>query len=162
MGMRAQKEIEATHEKLRTIFKDTEFGGKLSLRRGLAVYVFAPHTGSTVGMSADALNEHLLRGHPGVSSEKITFLRFADEGINDDTKPLVYRYENSKGEVLRRNFGVGSEFFSVSHNGRKGYWHVLENTSARPIMLMISVERSAMEKAALRRLSKTLRRYKDR
>jgi hypothetical protein len=80
-----------------------------------------------------------LRGHPGAVWEHITFKGFADGRGDDGTKPLLYRYEDADGSIKEERFGVGEALYSVKKNGT-GRNHILENTSDRPILLMIDAE----------------------
>jgi hypothetical protein len=133
--------LNATDEKLTSLFERKEYGFKLPLRPGLAIYVFAPKSSSADGMKPSELNANGLRGHEGTFTERVTFLRFADNLGDDGSKPLSYIFhnKNEKSLVMQSEFGVGSTFFSVE--GELGFWHVLRNTSNRPIMLMIAVDK---------------------
>ncbi len=148
---RAQERVESAQSAAKSLFENKGYGSKLSLRPGLAIYVFAARTDSTVGTESKDLNKNGLRGHEGTLTEHITFLRFADDIKNDGSKPLIYRYEDPAGQVKEGNYGVGDSFFSVSDNGKKGFFHVIANTSDRPVLLMIRVEKKAADIRDLKR-----------
>jgi hypothetical protein len=134
--------IGATKERIDSLFELKGFGFKLPLKLGTALYIFAPKIDSAFGMKPSELSPNGLRGHEGILSERVTFLRFADNFGDDGSKPLIYRYQDEKGEVREKAFGVGAEFFSVGKDG-KGFFHLLGNTSERSLMILIEAEKKA-------------------
>ena len=68
---------------------------------------------TAAGIDREKLSKDGLRGHEVEASEFITFLGFADDENDNHGVPLLYRYEDEKGRVQERRFGVGEKFASV-------------------------------------------------
>jgi hypothetical protein len=126
-------------------FEARPYGGRLILSdtktHTQTLIVIAPRASTAAGISIDKLNRYGLRGHEGEASEHVKFLRFTDVGEHDNSRPLVYTFQTSDGEPNQAFYGRGEEFYSVKDGGKTGYWHILENASDRPIMLLITVEK---------------------
>lgn len=125
------------------VFEQRSYGGKFILNKARTLISIDPRKNTAAGIESKKLKNGL-RGHANEALEHITVLRFADDstlkaGANPTEAPFIYRFENSAGKIQEAYFTLGDEFFSVEDNGNKGFWHVLENRSGRPILLMVRV-----------------------
>ncbi|MGD0729326.1 MAG: hypothetical protein ABR981_04590 [Candidatus Micrarchaeaceae archaeon] len=121
-------------------FVERPYGGNFRLDASSSVIVINPHKSTAEGISNKKLKDGL-RGHDGIAMEHVKFLRYADSQGDDGNTSLSYTFENDVGAIITRKFKVGDYFLSVYSDGKSGFWHVLENDSDRPIMLMISSKR---------------------
>lgn len=99
-------------------------------------------SGKNTALNVPSLNEQGLRGHPDEAWERIMHLGYLN-GRQNYAPSLSYRFLDSDGTVRVKNFRRGQAFYSVgrseSNKENPGYWHVNENTSDRPIKLLVRV-----------------------
>lgn len=100
-----------------------------------------PGNNTSIGASAEELDRYRFRGHPGILFEHVEHLGYFD-GEQNDEFTLLYRFRAKNiDEIIEQRFKRGSKFYSVQTDEAKtGYWHRLENTSNRIILLKIDKE----------------------
>jgi hypothetical protein len=130
-------------------FEARPYGARLKINSATQLVIIAPHTNTAAGIEATNLDKDGLRGHPGEAKEMVQFLGFVGDKQVTNTKPLLYHFRDRAGAIATEGLTPGSVFDSVSGNGSVGFWHVLENVSDTPIMLMITV--TPMEEVELRK-----------
>lgn len=125
-------------------FKKTPYGGRLQLvvssakRESVALIVLAPHKNTAAGIESGKLNKNGLRSHEGIEYEEIHVLGFADDDVaNGIGDPIVHRFQRKGGQVMENHIGIRHTFTTVNNNGAYGDWHVIENDSDRPVMLLV-------------------------
>lgn len=126
-------------------FIKTPYGSELPLGENSyhsTIIVIAPHTDTAAGISKDKLSERGMRPHDNIAWEQVTFLGYLGGQIPDEHFSLLYIFENKNGVLEDRMYSMGSEFYSVLDNGKKGFNHVLKNVSDTPIVLLIRAEKT--------------------
>ncbi len=135
-------------------FDGKGYGTKLDLpdsapNVGRCLIIVEPGRDTAMGYNPEDLKEGL-RGHPGETFERITFVgQVAPRRARDQSDSLVYRYMKEDGAVEEMNYKPGESFNSVQTDGR-GYWHLLRNTSDKPILLRVESGKPVKDKTGIK------------
>ncbi len=133
--------IQKTQKFLLPQFEERPYGSRMKLDESRTLVVIAPHANTAAGIPNEKLRNGL-RSHENEGAERIRIIGFADgtgEPSLKDQAKIIYRFEDHDGQIKEKNYNINEAFLSVRYDGAEGFWHVIENSSDRPILLMVTV-----------------------